>query len=263
MAALEHAISQTGSTQFTLQELTNHLPGFTRDQVQMGITAMVAVGAVRADGRAQFVVFPSEFDSGRDERARVRETIRWVTDHSEPPDDLLVSAPAEAKRQAPIPFERGFLDLRTAIRSLIAKAQDDLILAAPYWDLEVATDLAALIGRRLEAGVNVRVLARPARRGSATSKALSVMAEAMSGHEASYVRLLEEPSEVDRFGTATFHFKLAVADSEIAYLGSANFNTAGLASRWELGVLIHGSRARTLATVADSLFDAASPYRRR
>lgn len=261
MGEIEEALNQLrGASRFALSDALHELPGgFTPDQVRMALSALVSVGTLVSSDQSYFAVSPLELDSGRDKRESARAAIGWVRDNSEPPGDLLVSAPAEAKRQTPIPFEREFLDLRTAVRSLVAGARESLILASPYWDLDVATDLAGLVGKRLEAGVDIRVLARPARSGSETDRALSLIANALSSAAGSSVRFLEEPSELDRFGTATFHFKLAIADREIAYLGSANFNTAGLASRWELGILLRGRQARTLAALADSLFEAARP----
>jgi phosphatidylserine/phosphatidylglycerophosphate/cardiolipin synthase-like enzyme len=262
MHEVEKAVNRMRSVpRFTLSDAMSQLPpGCTRDQAQMALSAMITLGAVIPAGRTHFAVSADDFDSGCDERARVRETIGWISTNLEAPGDLLISAPVDAKSQTQIPFERDFLDLRTAVRSLIAEAQDSLILAAPFWDLDVAKDLADLIGRRLEAGIVVRILGRPAGPGSATAEALSLMADVVSAHAGSSVRLLENPSELDRFGTATFHFKLAIADRKTAYLGSANFNTAGLASRWELGILLRGSQARILAGVADSLFEAASSH---
>jgi len=70
---------------------------------------------------------------------------------------------------------------------------------------------------------------------------------------------LDEPWKGDPFGSLTFHFKTAIADAERAYLGSANFNTAGLASRWELGVLLTGVHARRIASLVEAVIQAPSP----
>lgn len=134
-----------------------------------------------------------------------------------------------------------------------------MLLAAPYWDLEVATDLAELLRRRQEAGVRVAILARQPQAGSVNERALTAVRDILVESSPSCIRILEHPSSSDPFGTSTFHFKAACADATRVYLGSANFNTAGLGSRWELGVRLGGRRARVITDLVETLWASARP----
>jgi phosphatidylserine/phosphatidylglycerophosphate/cardiolipin synthase-like enzyme len=46
-----------------------------------------------------------------------------------------------------------------------------------------------------------------------------------------------------------FHAKFCLADSEHAYIGSANFTGPGLGSQLEMGILVHGSLAQQVRDV--------------
>lgn len=137
-------------------------------------------------------------------------------------------------------------------------AKKEILLASPYWDLEVAEDLAPLLERRLAAGVTVRILARSPSIGSQSESALRVLARHSGEEQAIEIRTLEERSSLDPFGAATFHFKVAVADAARVYVGSANFNTAGMASRWELGVVLKGRQAAGISDLMSALFARAA-----
>jgi hypothetical protein len=111
----------------------------------------------------------------------------------------------------------------------------------------------------LAADVQVVVLARSPAAGPSNREALDLLRTISVGGKKCEMLVLDRRSDQDRFGTSTFHFKTACADGQHVYLGSANFNTAGLASRWELGVMLGGSSARTVCTLVDSLLAAARP----
>jgi phosphatidylserine/phosphatidylglycerophosphate/cardiolipin synthase-like enzyme len=147
--------------------------------------------------------------------------------------------------------------LRTTLRSVIAGSQRDLILASPFWDLEVATDLSMLLARRLEAGVRIRIIARDPQPGSPSDRAISLISRIEAAKARCDIRILDKVSARDRFGRETFHFKMVGADRSVAYIGSANFDTAGLASRWELGVLLRADSAREVFDLVNALADGA------
>jgi hypothetical protein len=66
----------------------------------------------------------------------------------------------------------------------------------------------------------------------------------------------------DQFGTQTFHFKCIIADyGKQAYLGTANFTSASLRSRMELGVLLTGEYAGTLLHIVTQVLNVAHQSR--
>ena len=58
-------------------------------------------------------------------------------------------------------------------------------------------------------------------------------------------------------GYETFHAKAVLADNRKAYLGSANMTHASLSLSMELGTLLQGESARTLAGVVDAILSIA------
>lgn len=61
----------------------------------------------------------------------------------------------------------------------------------------------------------------------------------------------------DSTGIETFHAKVVLADWTDAYVGSSNMNRASLERSMEMGVLIRGDGARSVAIVIDAILKAA------
>lgn len=57
---------------------------------------------------------------------------------------------------------------------------------------------------------------------------------------------------------ATFHAKIIIADSERAYLGTANFSYRGFKSNLELGVILRDSTVESISTLVESV--RTSPF---
>lgn len=62
----------------------------------------------------------------------------------------------------------------------------------------------------------------------------------------------------DGSGTETFHAKVILADDDYAYVGSANMNKASLEYSMELGILIRGEAAKTVARVVEAITQICS-----
>jgi len=60
-------------------------------------------------------------------------------------------------------------------------------------------------------------------------------------------------------GRETFHAKIVLCDRSAAYLGSSNMTGASLEYSMEMGVILHGAAAITVAEVVDALLKAALP----
>jgi phosphatidylserine/phosphatidylglycerophosphate/cardiolipin synthase-like enzyme len=59
------------------------------------------------------------------------------------------------------------------------------------------------------------------------------------------------------YGYETFHAKVFLADSKMAYLGSANMTQASLSVSMELGTLLKGQSVKTLVSVVDAILAIA------
>jgi len=141
------------------------------------------------------------------------------------------------------------VDLRGALVDIIAAARSRVVLASPFWDTETAEELGVLLERRIAAGVRVDLLGR--RLGE---RGLRSLYSRLGRSPNCNVFVWHEPSTDDRFKTQTFHFKAGIADDGArAYVGSANFTTAGLRSRLELGVVLDGAAAAGVARFVDTV----------
>ncbi len=230
------------------------------DQVFEILAALSSVGLVKRSDGNRYRLEKAALQASAAERQIARAALRWARENvSTDLCELLLATPASGQSKTTMALDRSFLDLRTAVRSLIASTTQRLILASPFWDTNVAQDLAALLERRLEAGVQIVILARAPAGGNTNRDALRILSAVRCEDRCCDIRILEQPSMDDPFGRSTFHFKVACSDAERVYLGSANFNTAGLASRWELGVLLEGARGRLVSSLVESLLGAATP----
>lgn len=61
-------------------------------------------------------------------------------------------------------------------------------------------------------------------------------------------------------GRETFHAKAVLCDRASAYLGSSNLNTASLEHSMEMGVLLHGRAAASVAEVMEAVLAAAETW---
>jgi len=230
------------------------------DQVFEILSALSSVGLFKQSDSSHYTLKKTALRTSEAERHVAGAALRWARESlSTDSCKLLLATPASGQSKTSMALDRSFLDLRTALRSLIASARKRLVLASPFWDTNVAEDLAVLLERRLEAGVEICILARAPTGGNTNRDALRILRAVRYQERCCDIRILEQPSSDDPFGRSTFHFKVACSDSERVYLGSANFNTAGLASRWELGVLLEGARGRLVSSLVESLLGAAPP----
>ena len=146
-------------------------------------------------------------------------------------------------------------DLRSGLIDLIASAQHRIVLASPFWDAATTADLEPLLRRRIAAGVRVDLLGRSLDTRTPDGRALTLLKQRLNSPQCHVFRWLRNTAG-DRFGTETFHLKVAIADDGArAYLGTANFTAAGLRSRMELGIVTSDQLARSLARMVDVLLD--------
>jgi len=110
--------------------------------------------------------------------------------------------------------------------------------------------------KRLSSGVLIDVLGRGDRKADNDFLSLAKRFTSYQGIRfyGWFKPLNEDPSKIQ-----TFHFKAAIIDDgEKAYLGSANMTSGGLRSRMELGVVLRGEAALTLARIVESVLSIST-----
>jgi phosphatidylserine/phosphatidylglycerophosphate/cardiolipin synthase-like enzyme len=132
-------------------------------------------------------------------------------------------------------------------------------LISPFWDQETVDDLEDLLDRRLSAGISITILGRrPKHENQHILHDFAHLAFSLNSHPGFHALVWEEPLADDPFGTQTFHFKAIVVDGgRQSYLGSANFTSASLRSRMELGVILAGEPSARLARIVSGVLSIA------
>lgn len=227
----------------------------TVDEAAAALEALMELG-VLVNTSAGFVLNRSALDQKASYRAGVRDGLALV--HTDTPRvALCASLPPGLSTEVETELRQYAEDLRGVIMDLVAGAREDLVIASPFWDRLTLDEIGPLLLRRLEAGVSVRLLSRFGAQMPSNVRDAFVRFSMYPGF-----RLVSwyEQSNGDPFGAHTFHFKAAVADGgKRAYLGSANFTTSGLRSRFEIGVLLEGEKAQRLADIINVVVALAQP----
>lgn len=155
----------------------------------------------------------------------------------------------------------GMTDVRplsSDLRKLFFDTDSVVRIANPYFDPNpsVVGDIASLANR----GVTTKILTRETE--SANSKLISALnsvyeeVDPENRHWLSVRDLYERDDETGRQVYAT-HAKVAIADKDVCYLGSANLTDTSLSNNFELGVILRGKPVKTAIRVFDTVFDLA------
>ncbi|MGY2121326.1 phospholipase D-like domain-containing protein [Nocardia gipuzkoensis] len=148
----------------------------------------------------------------------------------------------------------------TAIAEIASSARRSIVIAAPFLHAGFVETLRVSVSRVLAGGGQVTVITRALRsKGLSPANIAAVSALRTLGvDKPGMLRVCswDEPS-------LGVHFKVAIADDERAYLGSANLTPGGMREHAEAGVYLRGRRVfelgRWLAAVADELERRSNP----
>lgn len=175
---------------------------------------------------------------------------------------FLAALPAGLPLAVQQALQREAGDLRATLVGLLAQAEQHLLLAAPFWDDTTIADLGDILERRLKGGIQVDLPRRFASPQMGSEHGFALITRRLRVYPGCRAFTWNEVLPEDRFGTQTFHFKCIITDyGKQAYLGTANFTSASLRSRMELGVLLTGEDARTLSRIVAQVLTVAHPWR--
>ncbi|OQQ17501.1 hypothetical protein B0675_10575 [Streptomyces sp. M41(2017)] len=148
------------------------------------------------------------------------------------------------------------LDTGRTIRLVAESARTHLVIAAPYLHPSLANALAPALATLLAAGGTATLISRALGwaapdRSDANVEAVAVLREA-AGEASGRLKVCSW----DESGLGV-HFKVVLADDQLAYVGSANLTPGGTEAHAEAGVLLRGKQVRSLSrwlrAVADEL----------
>ncbi|WP_046777487.1 phospholipase D-like domain-containing protein [Streptomyces yangpuensis] len=145
------------------------------------------------------------------------------------------------------------LDTGRTIRHVAESAQSHLVIAALYLHPSFAATVAPALSTLTEAGGTGTVITRALGRSAPDRSNANVAAvEVLRGAAGGGLRVCSW----DESGLG-IHFKVVLADDQLAYIGSANLTPGGTRSHAEAGMLLRGSRVKALSrwlhVVADEL----------
>jgi len=148
--------------------------------------------------------------------------------------------------------------LLVALGKILEATRNSLVILSPYWRVEGVRSLLSTANRDNYAGVNVRVL---------TQNACFMKADDRDALNFFIAKMRESGASVQAFAPRTIggltpflHAKLIVADSNKAYVGSANFTSSGLDHGIEVGVVLEGEVASAFGIWANALEAACDPW---
>jgi phosphatidylserine/phosphatidylglycerophosphate/cardiolipin synthase-like enzyme len=148
--------------------------------------------------------------------------------------------------------------LLVALGRILEGVERELVVFSPYWRSDGVQSLLASAGRGSYTGVSVTVFSQPkAWMTLADKEGLALFVNTLWAAGA-LVQVLA-PRAHDGL-MPNLHAKLIIADSVIAYIGSANFTKSGLDHGLEAGVLVEGETAAAFSNWSKALAAACEGW---
>jgi phosphatidylserine/phosphatidylglycerophosphate/cardiolipin synthase-like enzyme len=150
---------------------------------------------------------------------------------------LVISAPISDISK--IAHDIGVRTTLGVLTTLIAQAEDHLILAAPFMQSDEGLNQEPLMGAliaALQRGVVIDFASTRTSLDTLDRDKLRVVAKR-------YIRFYQPTANFNDTSKLGLHAKFCVADGKRAYIGSANLTKPGLQEHFEMGVLVQGDTA--------------------
>ena len=229
------------------------------NEYKVVLIALTELGILVPQSRDKYLVDSDRLSATAEYRRGVKDALisqgLYSKNHQEA--KICVATPTGIQPEVEKDLRQGTLDLRSALIDLIIGSQNSIVLASPFWDSKTLADLAIVLERGLQAGVQVSVL------GRFNNKAdMAVKLQLVKLAEFPNFCIFDwyETNTLDPFGALTFHFKAVISDAgERAYLGKANFTVSSLRSRMEIGVILEGESALHLSRIVNTVLSIAKP----
>ena len=229
----------------------------SEDQMLVALSALSAIGLLVREGNS-LIFRKSAYEATSGFRSGVRVGCDWSAAENKAGGTARVCAVVPPGIGPDFAKAIGDCadDLRGVILDVIASARRTLIVASPFWDFSTAAELLELVGRRLDAGVEVTLLGRfESHMDGATRRKFQEVSDVPNCSVMSWF------NDVGT-GVETFHFKAASADGgRKAYVGSANLTASSLRSRMELGLMVTGAAGIQVDSILRIALSLSTPIR--
>lgn len=222
------------------------------------LEALQAAGALEAEGDGYRIM--SSRDTCLTHAALLRGAVYARYRHKDRNSvEITLSPPAHPSRLvdklSPQTFSwAGLYHTTDSLAELAGAAQQRFVIASPYVDEEGLEWVEALC-RHARVNVNRTLLVRGIDDDSV--RALQTCSERLAALNIAVVQYC-----IPRSGSGyeSFHAKMLLADSDSAYIGSANMNRPSRGYSLECGVVVRGPGARPVATLIEAILSLSRPW---
>jgi hypothetical protein len=143
----------------------------------------------------------------------------------------------------------GLLDTREVLPSIAETAKERFVVMTPFLD-EIGGELLIALFKQVSSSARKQLILRTMADGALPVGYVTAKAELLQiGVEVFNFRLEALAGK----GSETFHAKVALADSQSAYVGSSNMNKWSFQYSLELGLLVSGQAASRIGQVIDAV----------
>lgn len=192
----------------------------------------------------------SELTASTSRLRSVADRLRGLADAAEldaglPSVEAVVTLPTTTRLAATLAGRLDAHSTADGFAHVAAHAKDRLALLVPFGDAEGAALLAQMLATT--SAPFRRVFVRPDSQGRRWYEPFRATFAASGGQLVEYwIPTLGGRAE-------TFHAKIALADDDLAYVGSSNFMNASLSGGLECGVILRGDPVKPWSALIDAL----------
>jgi phosphatidylserine/phosphatidylglycerophosphate/cardiolipin synthase-like enzyme len=223
-------------------------------QLELVLTVLARYGLVRltADHVATVAESQPRFIQLADQMAAIAEYLE-ATREAEALARVVITYPPSPSEFASALRASGFGShgieaTENALDELAKVAETRIVCVSPFLDNE-GMELWLRILRRKRASCRAILLTRRTSTNDFTEVA-GRFADSLAQYNCEIRQF--RPQEID-IPRETFHAKVILCDARAAYIGSANLTGTSISYSLEIGTLVQGQSARTVATVVDAM----------
>lgn len=251
-----------------------HETDFERQDASNLFRQLADAGAISCRSRASSITQSSYAVSGNGVRRYLnaaRSAIEYIEAYQrrQPPQTVaqpIVTFPDDPAFESASPADFGMMQLMSTLATEIKRAEESIVLLAPFFEGEGVGHLIDVLEDALERGVDLTIVTRYLQdMDSHNRKVIGEVMEKLGGRGLSgQIQLIDYTVWNDDIPLArrsqdganpsfTLHAKLMLFDDNAVYIGSANITDYGFDRYLEAGVLVRGPPVQQFSELCDFL----------